>query len=140
MAEAVRNTPAKSSAGTAGAAAGSAGASDVSAGQQAMWDQPAPRPDVARHAFDTWFWETDVATVTVRMRFVQYMVRGPDVVMRGSMVVSWTYSGEASAGAGVAAPPRTNTPGPTVAYDHIDGAHHAALVRRFPLFRFLPHD
>jgi hypothetical protein len=123
-----------------GTPAGTAGASDVSAGQQAMWDMPGARPDVARHAFDTWFWETDVATVTVRMRFVQYMVRGPDVVMRGSMVVSWTYSGEASAGAGVADPPRTNTPGPTAAYDHLDSAHHAALVRRFPLFRYLPHD
>jgi hypothetical protein len=73
-----------STAAIGGTPAGSAGASDVSAGQQAMWDQPAARPDVARHAFDTWFWETDVASVTVRMRFVQYMVRGPDVVMRGS--------------------------------------------------------
>ena len=129
-----------STAAVGGLPAGSTGVSAVSAGQQAMWDQPGARPDVARHAFDTWFWETDVATVTVRMRFVQYMVRGPEVVMRGSMVVSWTYSGEASAAAGVADPPRTNTPGPTAAYDHLDSAHHAALVRRFPLFRYLPHD
>jgi len=123
-----------------GGTVGSAGAADASAGQAAMWDAPGARPELARDAFDTWFYETDVATVTVRARFVQYMVRGPDVVMKGGMTVSWTYSGEASAAAGAADPPRTNTPAPVAAYDHIDAAHHVALVRRFPTFRYLPHD
>jgi hypothetical protein len=119
---------------------GAAGTSDVGPAQQAMWDNPSARPNVAVPAFKSSWFESDVDKVVIRLKFVQYMIRDQSVVMRGSTTVSWTYASAAAAAPGATGPPRVNTAGPMVPYDHIDALHHAALVSRYPTFRFLAHD
>jgi hypothetical protein len=87
-------------------------------------------------AFDTWFWQTGVAKVQLRLHFVDYLVHGREVVYRSEMDVVWTYTSAKPA----TPPPRTNTAGPASAVTKMDAPHYQALVRRFPTWRYFGHD
>ncbi len=116
--------------------AGGRGASASSVTQQAMYDRPEPNQSVVADAFDTWFWETEVAKVVMRYHFVDYLVHGREVVHKSSMDVVWSFTPATAK----TSPPRTNTPGPAGPAAKLTAPHYAALRRRFPDWRYFGHE
>jgi hypothetical protein len=67
-----------------------------------------------------------VASVVVRLRFYDYLVRGMDVLYANTMTVEFRLASKAGGAT------RRNTAGAGGAASKLLPEHHEALVRRFP--------
>ena len=100
-----------------------------------IYDRPDLNRAVTNAAFDEDLDEDvhpggKVASVIVRMRFCDYLVRGMDVLYANTMTVEFRLAGKA------AAPVRTNIAGAGSTASKLLPEHHEALVRRFPAWTF----
>jgi hypothetical protein len=70
----------------------------------------------------------------MRAKFVQYLVRGNEVLAETSMTVSWTMASASST------PAPVNTAGPTTPTNRMRNVHFRALLTRFPQWNFYNHE
>jgi hypothetical protein len=81
---------------------------------------------------------TQVRRVEHRVRFVDYLVRGNQVLYVNTMTVTFVYTADPGASGTEAA--RTNHAGVGRAATKLAAEHYRALLRRFPSWTFYPHD
>jgi hypothetical protein len=116
--------------------AGAAGVHQNTATTTGMYDAPGLHTDVASSAFNEWQlpWEEDIDHVVMRAKFVQYLVKGNQVLAETSMTVSWTMASASST------PAPVNTAGPTTPTNRMRNVHFRALLTRFPQWNFYNHE
>jgi hypothetical protein len=100
-----------------------------------IYDRPDLNRAVTNAAFDEELDDDDhpdgkVASVIVRLRFCDYLVRGMDVLFANTMTVEFRLASKAGT------PTRTNIAGAGSTASKLLPEHHEALVRRFPAWTF----
>jgi hypothetical protein len=115
--------------------AGNYFASTTSPTKTEIYDRPAFARVVTNAAFDEDLDEDvhpggNVASVVLRMRFHDYLVRGMDVLYENTMTTEFRLASKTGN------PIRKNTAGAGGAASKLRAEHHEALVRRFPAWTF----
>jgi hypothetical protein len=119
-----------------GVPAGAAGVHQNTATTTGMYDAPGLHTSVASDAFNEWQWpwEEDIDHVVMRAKFVQYLVRGNEVLAETSMTVTWRMASSS------ASPAPVNTGGATTPTNRMRNVHFRALLTRFPSYNFYNHE
>jgi hypothetical protein len=115
--------------------AGNFFASTTSPTKTEIYDRPAFARVITNAAFDEDLDEDvhpggKVASVVLRMRFYEYLVRGMDVLYENTMTTEFTLTSKTGN------PTRKNTAGAGGAASKLRPEHYEALARRFPAWTF----
>jgi hypothetical protein len=115
--------------------AGNYFASTTTPNKTEIYDRPAFARVITNAAFDEDLDEDvhpggKVASVVLRMRFYDYLVRGMDVLYENTMTTEFTLTSKAGN------PTRKNTAGAGGAASKLRPEHYEALARRFPAWTF----